>query len=692
MARVHILDDELINKIAAGEVVERPASVVKELVENAIDAGSNHVRVILKEGGRSLIQVSDDGFGMEPEDAVLALRRHTTSKLARADDLFAVSTMGFRGEALASISSVSRFTLQSQARESASGVRVTLEEGQVKSVPWSGAYGTSITVADLFYNVPARKNFLKTAAAEFAACHEYMQALALSMPHIGFSLVHNDREIFSVQALPLKDTGWRGEAALRRRAEALFGDEFVGSLLYVAKVDRFARIEGLLSAPGQDKTSARYLFTFVNQRWVRDKTLRYGILRGYHSHLLKGKFPIAFVHLDIDAALVDVNVHPAKAELRFQYGSEVQNALATAIREALRQGAWTEAPVSVSEPEESIPAQEAQAPRPASNEPVAEARVREVSRTTLPQDFDLLLGREHTTPTQALDSFPAAARTVDRESSAPRAPTAVEAAPARSVSTSRASAEAPPPREIRETRMSFDRREAIPQVAVPSKPASQLFEALLSTAGPEPTPVASKGPQSAQGPSGETIPWEELNFVGAFARCFLFFEYNDQLLAVDQHAFHERVLYERLLANPALLKSSQPLLMPEALVFRPSEVVELAQKQEHFAGLGLRYRVLNETEVEVEAVPSLLVNKDLGTVMQALLSGVQQSGELLHDHLATIACHAAVRAGEDLPEPELRSLLREAQTVDFYHNCPHGRRVFRWWKLSQVAAWFDRLG
>jgi DNA mismatch repair protein MutL len=164
------------------------------------------------------------------------------------------------------------------------------------------------------------------------------------------------------------------------------------------------------------------------------------------------------------------------------------------------------------------------------------------------------------------------------------------------------------------------------------------------------------------------------------------------MLVVDQHAFHERVLYERLKLNPGLLKSSQPLLMPEVLAFAPSEIVDLAAKRDHYAQLGLVYSILNEREIEVQSVPSLLMNRDLSTVLQALLQGAEESTEILHDHLATIACHAAVRAGEELPDPELKCLMREAHTVDFYHNCPHGRRVFRWWKLSQVAAWFDRLG
>lgn len=706
MAKVHLLDDELINKIAAGEVVERPASVVKELVENAIDAGATQIKVSLKDGGRQLIQVQDDGVGMEAEDARLALKRHTTSKLQKVDDLFQVSTMGFRGEALASISSVSRLTLQTQTRTASSGLRLMVEDGHVRELGWQGPVGTSISVADLFYNVPARKAFLKTGAAEFAACHEYMQALALSMPQLGFTLLHNDKEIVSVGALPVHD-GWpRGEQPLRARVAALFAEDLAQPLLYVHSSDRYARIEGLISAPGQDKGSAKYLFTFVNQRWVRDKLVRYGLLRGYHSHLLKGKFPIAFLFVDVDPALVDVNVHPAKAELRFQYGSEVQNAIALALREALRQKNWAEAP-SVAAARMSRPP--AETPALAPTQP-------------LPDNFDLLLGpnaspEPSSSPSTALPpplaQSPAEAAARAAFESAQTKPQAPAAAPR----TAGASALEKPARErdmtVKRTVMSFDAQATLsrskaelPLTQSPSweqPPASPISRQapLLPPSPSLPSPPSSaplsspavlQTPKPTGAPRGdEVIPWDELRYIGAFANCFLLFEHQGQLLAIDQHAFHERVLYERLARDPQLLRRQQPLLMPEVLAFSPSEISELEAQGERFRALGIDYAVVNEQEIELRAVPSLLTNKDFSSLIHALLRGAQSSIELSHDVLATLACHAAVRAGEDLPEPELKTLLAEARTVDFYHNCPHGRRVFRWWKQSQVAAWFDRL-
>ena len=784
MARVHLLDDELINKIAAGEVVERPASVVKELVENAIDAGAQSIRVSLKDGGRQLIEISDDGLGMNPEDAVLALKRHTTSKLRNADDLFEVATMGFRGEALASISSVSRFTLQTMSRDCAEGIRVTHDDGKTLSFPWQGSFGTSVTIKDLFYNVPARKTFMKTAAAEFAVCHEYLQALALALPQLGFRLLHNDKEIFSVSPLPVPE-GWaRGEQALRLRATALLGDELSEKLIYIQHQDRHVRLEALISPPGLDKSTAKHLFTFVNRRWVKDKLLRYGILRGYHSHILRGKFPVALLYLDMDASLVDVNVHPAKTELRFQYGSEVQSSIAMAIRDGLRQGAWAS-----SKPNPSAAASAAYMPprSPIAAQPVDVSAPPAVSvpgtggpgmsssspkeTTPVPEDFDLMLPKEksaeiagfaeaalrqarETIPdvgmkpvpspstsgirrtTMSFDSpaqktsraLPETPGSPDR-SSAPIYPHYPKPDPEAESKTKSHRPFTPEPRNDSKTSSSSSRLTPAVHPIMGDLPRRRL-ETTAASPTPGKAPAADFGhypasrdsinknsetagsqsqsrpttldrPQDLgmfggeepnKSPNSADIPWDELRYVGAFQRCFLFFEHDDQLLVVDQHAFHERILYERLLQNPSLLKRTQPLLMPEVLDYSPAECVELDEKRPALKNLGFDFAVMSPTEIEVRAIPALLVNKDINGVFTSLLNGHENHQEVLHDVLASVACHAAVRAGEEIPAPELKQLLGEAKTVDFFLNCPHGRRVLRWFKASQVAAWFDRLG
>ncbi|MCX6130222.1 MAG: DNA mismatch repair endonuclease MutL [Proteobacteria bacterium] len=690
MARVHLLDDELINKIAAGEVVERPANVVKELVENSIDAGASHIKVTLKDGGRQLIQVLDDGFGMDPADAALAVKRHTTSKLMSADDLFQVSTMGFRGEALASIASVSRFTLQTQARGSQEGVRIQISEGESTATPWQGAYGTSLSIADLFYNIPARKAFLKTASAEFAACHEYMQSLALSLPQIGFTLVHNDKEIFSLSPQAIAASWPRGENPLRQRAAAVLGDADAERLIYLHKIDRHAKIEALVSAPGHDKGTARHCFSFVNGRWVRDKLLRFAIQRAYHSHLLKGKFPLALLYLEIDPALLDVNVHPAKTELRFQYAQEVQNAIVYAVREVLRDGAWAAGTPSWSK-----------TPPVKTTEPEAESRSQfEPTRQPVPDDFDLLLQQNTVEPQESSQSLStpsvrAGVSTVSHEplfekmrtmpASLPvelARPSGGQAKPPSQAHRTGTTAVRPPDDRVKRTIMSFD------PLTAPIMQQERPLEAKFSGASPRmESTTASLPSKDAQ---EAAIPWAELHYIGPFARCFLLFEYREQMLAIDQHAFHERILYERLQKDVSLLSQTQPLLIPEVLAFSPTECETLLQLQDRLAGLGIHLHGVSADEVEVTAVPSILMNKDLTGLLAGILAGYDRVGEFTHDTLATMACHAAVRAGEDLPAAELQALLREAESVDFYHNCPHGRRVFRWWNLAKVSAWFDR--
>lgn len=675
MARVHLLDDELINKIAAGEVVERPASVVKELVENAIDAGSSQIRVSLKDGGRQLIEVSDDGAGMSPVDAVLAIKRHTTSKLRSVDDLFEVGTMGFRGEALASISSVSRFTLQSMSRESSEGVRVHHEDGKTTYGSWQGPFGTTLSIKELFYNVPARKTFLKSSAAEFAVCHEFVQALALALPERGFRLLHNDKEMFSVSPLPVAE-GWaRGEQALRLRAAAILGEEITSKLTYVQHADKHAKLEGLISPPGLDKASAKHIFTFVNNRWVKDKVLKNGVLRGYHSHILRGKFPIALIYLNVDPSLVDVNVHPAKTELRFQYGSEVQSAVAMAIRDGLRHGAWSG---PKGNPAAAVSASYSPKEKPSEVPPI---------------DFDLLLTKTSSAAKSELDSSIATMRAAAIEDSL--------------AATRVAKSAVPPPSSLpsthKRTTYSYDTPSGDPQRKAAPSPAQDLHTRPLPARQAPYTPPLDVRPvypakpltrseaKEVQATQKDEIPWDELQFMGAFQKCFLFFEHKDQMLVVDQHAFHERILYERLLKSPESLKRSQPLLMPEVLEFSATEIVDLGEREAEYKELGFDFKKISETEIEVNAVPTLLVNKDIQGIFSSLAKSAHSQQEILHDVLASVACHAAVRAGEDLPAPELKQLLQEAKTVDFYLNCPHGRRVLRWWKASQVAAWFDRL-
>lgn len=643
MGRIAILNDDVIDKIAAGEVVERPASVVKELVENAVDAGAQRVEVSLELGGTRRITVTDDGCGMSEDDARLALRRHATSKIRSSDDLFRIATMGFRGEALAAIASVSRMTLATREIGASLGVKLHNPTGEhFQALPWNGPEGTTISVEQLFYNVPVRAKFLKSPATELAHIHELMQALALCHPRVSFVLSHNGRELMRAPAVPGDSLS---EDVLRARVRGVLGAETEGKLLYVSQTNRFGSVVGLISPPGIEKATSKSLYTFVNGRPVKDRVLRFALIRGYHSHLLKGRHPVAVLYLQSDPSLVDVNVHPAKTEVRFQYPDEVQSLISLAIRERLRDATW------------------------AGPEGQTQTEVQRVGATASPRDFNVSAEREDR-PLQV------SSRTQGGRSS--MQPTVSVTRPLPRVPTATGT---------------FAAMETVSDAA--------SLHALLARQPtvPAPAPTIAVDSESPL-PTRSSVPWDILEFVGSFDHCFLFFEMPGQLLVVDQHAFHERILYERLLRDASLLRRSQPLLVPEALEIDAVACARIAANLATLAERGFTVTIDGPTSLTCSAVPALLARADLTRLFTELALRLPESSsqaltdEAMHELeaplLATFACHAAVRAGEDLGEDERKRLLAEAKTVDFYHNCPHGRRVFRWFPRDAVAGWFDR--
>ena len=629
MNRIQQLDENLINKIAAGEVVERPASVVKELVENSIDAGATKITIELQDGGRQRMVISDNGHGMSSEDARLAIIRHATSKIRSTEDLFNLQTMGFRGEALASISAVSRFVLMTCEQGKSEGVRLSTDGGSpLDMTPWQSSGGTTIICDDIFYNVPVRQKFLKSGASEYGAVLELIQAMALSHPQIDMTLVHNGKEVLRAPAIAGEGLS---EARLRARfAQVMRGDGGL-AMVYRTADSSWATMTALVSAPGVERSSAKDMFLFVNGRWVRDKSLRFAVLRGYHSHLLRGKYPVLALFLNMDPGLVDANVHPAKTEVRLQYANEIHGMVASAVRDALRSAEWSAAA--------SSPAVE--------RRPVIET----VTGADAPA-------------AELAKIFGAAPRERSFAATSTRE-TAYSPRPAR---WSDVTPEPPV--------------HSVPDLAPPQ--SIGLFDA----------PIVTK-------PMREAIPWKELCFMGAIADCYLLFSHGDRrsgsrLLVVDQHAFHERVLYERLMRNADLLYSSQALLVPEGVTLTPSEIDSLREMQGAMEANGFRYDIVDDQTVDVRAVPVILAKADITQLMESIArhkaSALPLDGNagLAHDLLSTMACHGAVRAGEALGEAELKVLIQEAADVDFYHNCPHGRRVFRWWDEAQIARWFDR--
>ena len=616
MNTIRLLPNELINKIKAGEMIERPANVLKELIENAIDAGAQRIAIALEKGGIDEIVVSDNGWGIAPDDVPLAIKRHATSKISKADDLWTLHSLGFRGEALASIAEVSRFIITSNTAEAETGTRLSVDDkGKVDIVPWNCATGTSVSVKDIFYNVPARRKFLKNPSTEYAHCHACVQALALSHPQVEFILHHNNKEQLRVVATPQA----KGEEALRVRASALFGKEIVEPLLYAEDKNEMAEVSMLFSPPGQDRAHNRHIFTFVNERWIKSTTLKYAILRGYHSHLLKGRYPLVLLYLRVHPSLLDVNVHPMKSEVRFQYNKDVQELIAINLRRQLRSPTWSTAPSALA----------ASMPMPASPAP------------------------------PELPSLAMPARTTGHDSAK------------------------------REQRIFY------PQAKVKSASAPISIPA---SASHKDTSIETEQEDKHSMPREAELDWQALTYLGTVARCYLLFEDARQnLIVVDQHAFHERIIFEQLRAEPHKLTRGQSLTIAEALSLSAAEIDIIKTRQEEFTRLGFALEVVSDNDVLLKGVPALLQDKDYGEALRELMALAQRDatewfGEsLLHDVVSMLACRAAVKAGDLLEQERLQQLFVAARGVDFYHNCPHGRRVMRTFTPRQLGGWFDRL-
>src|ERR1700722_9813846 len=362
MNRIHLLSEQVANQIAAGEVVERPASVVKELVENSLDADAKKINVEIGAGGRSLVRVTDDGFGMSRDDALLSLERHATSKIQKAEDLASIATMGFRGEALPSIASVSRFTLTTRERENTSpeGTQIIIAGGKISEVKAaSSATGTSIEVRQLFFNLPARRKFLRTEETEAAHIQHYLTLAALAFPEVAFTFVKDGRNIWQLPAVKSGVATSSRIEALRERFRALLGDEKLLPVNFSADLDgpdpvpeehdifetalpekpdtlrSQIRIWGLIGSPGVSRATRDGQFVFVNRRPVENRGINYALIEGYHTSLMKGRYPVCCLFLEINPAAVDVNIHPAKREVKFHREFEIRKFTAQAVREAL---------------------------------------------------------------------------------------------------------------------------------------------------------------------------------------------------------------------------------------------------------------------------------------------------------------------------------------------------------------------
>jgi DNA mismatch repair protein MutL len=608
MPRIQQLPTLVVNKIAAGEVIERPASVVKELLENAVDAGSRRIDVEIEQGGADLIRIVDDGGGIVADDLPLAFASHATSKLQSADDLFHIETLGFRGEALASIGGVAQVMLQSRPPEETCGARIECHGGELSAVqPWNGSPGTRIEVRHLFYNTPVRRKFLRTPATEMGHISEAFTRLALahsrSSPgvrekRLHLTLRHNNKVVHDIPA----------SAVLLDRIASFFGPEVSNQLYAVQSQQGPARLTGYIGDPACERGTARMQYLFVNGRWIRDRSLGHAIQEAYRGLLMTGRYAVTFLFLDLPPDLVDVNVHPTKSEVRFRDSQALHHLVFSTLRERLRAENLT-------------------------------------ARLQLPSTMR---------PTETLGNAPSAP--LFNSPAPPPQPTSPFDPEPWSI--------APP--------TDGERGPALPFAATPPpRPAN-----------PEPSaPVANHPSKIIQ-----------------LYDSYLVVETDEGMLVIDQHALHERILFEqikrRIRSGPL---ETQPLLIPEPVELTAEQAARTLEQREALAELGLGVEDFGGGTVLLTSYPALLGRRSPQTILRAVVDHLisreraPSRDVLFNDLMSLMACHAAVRAGDRLTPEQMSALVEQRSLADDTHHCPHGRPTALLFSRHDLERQFRRV-
>ena len=603
MSKIKILPEILSNKIAAGEVVERPASVVKELVENALDADSTRIIIEVEKGGRSLIRVSDNGSGMNRDDALLAPERYATSKIYKDEDLFAINTLGFRGEALPSIAAVSKFCLVTRKQTSQAGTEVVIEGGTIKKVSQVGApLGTMVTVRQLFFNMPARRKFLKTVNTEMGHIADKVSSMALGRPDIQFRLIHNGKII----------KNWSATSDYVGRVVDVLGKDIKNNLNKIEFTSDFLEVQGWISSPRITRSTSRGIYLYVNQRFVRSRVIQHALFQGYGSRLMKGQFPVAVVFINVPCDQLDVNVHPTKHEVKFAQQKKIHDAVAGIVAKRLQ---------LADQPQWSAPG----------------------------------------------------------------------------VQKSRSSTEQP---GISEPAVDFGISEKQIQAQYPVSsiqyPASSIRH---------PAPSIQQPASGIQHPASsiQTKLWTrkkfgDLKVIGQFHDTYILCESAEGLVLIDQHAAHERIIFEQLKnRSSASKKLAQKLLIPETIDLGYREAKILEELIPGLNELGLEIEPFGGDTFVVKSVPTLLDNKEVKPLVIEIVEKMAQIGftpgleKAIDQCLILMACHGAIRANQKLSDKQIKGLLDQLDQCDQPSNCPHGRPTWISWSIKDLEKSFKRI-
>ncbi len=628
------LPDELISQIAAGEVVERPASVVRELLDNALDAGATDIVVRLTGGGVRLISVEDNGAGIPSAELSVALKRHATSKIRDLLELEGVGTMGFRGEALAAIASVSELTLLSRPEGQATAMALEGRSGELRAA--ARATGTTVEVRELFFSTPARRKFLKTDATELGHCVEALRRHALARPHVGFALWHDGRLLEQ----------WRahsGDDALDRRLADVLGSDFIDASVPVHFSAGPLVVRGRAGLPDAARSRADQQFAYVNERFVRDKVISHAAKSAYEDVLHGQRQPVYVLYLEIDPTRVDVNVHPTKIEVRFRDGREVHQAIRHGIERALA------APRAG-----QLDATDGAGLAGTGLSPTASATAPRGNTPTPPTWRQSRMDMGH-----PIADLAALWRPGDASDQGPDSPSVKEAAPLHPWT----------------------------QASAPgAKP----------TALPSPTPIATPR-DAAQDPSPDAGDWPLGRALAQLQGVYILAENAQGLIVVDMHAAHERIVYERLkLQLDQAQLGSQPLLIPVSFAATPEEVLTAETHTQALHELGLDISALSPRTLAVRAVPTSLSQADAVELARSVLAELAQHDastvvqRARNELLATMACHGAVRANRQLTLDEMNALLRDMERTERADQCNHGRPTWRAITVRELDALFLR--
>jgi DNA mismatch repair protein MutL len=655
MGIIRALSKTVVNQIAAGEVIERPASVVKELLENAIDAGARRVDVTVERGGKDLVRVADNGQGMAPEDVPLAFQPHATSKLSEADDLFRIATLGFRGEALAAIAQVSKLRCQTRQPDAEQGSEITIEGGEPSAIRACGCPpGTVIEVRNLFFNTPVRRTYLKSDSTEAGHVVDMFIRVALAHPTVHLTFRSGGRMMYDLPAA----TG------IKERVVVFFGRELADSLLWVESRIESVHLWGYVGHPAQSRSNAKGQFLFVGGRFVRDRSLGHALSEAYRGLLMVGRQPVAFLHLDLPPDEVDVNVHPTKVEVRFRDSQRIYSQLFSTLRNTFLS---------------SDLHSHLQTPEP--TRPTAARGGGEAALAAAPAEPFVLA--ESTPNRQTVASWFAGGGSAETKAGRNSVPEWAGAL---------AAAGAARPGDL------FDEFGATAAPRFPEEPAPMAEAWPRQSILPE-MPVADD-PSERPAPVGAEITAFREGRIKALQvhDSYLIAETSDGMMVIDQHALHERILYEELRCRVGKGGvESQRLLVPDPVHLSAAEAATVLEQREALHELGLEVEPFGGDTVLVVSVPVMLQSVAPERLLRDLVEHLRSKplppthDALVADLLHMVACKAAVKAGQRLTAEEIDALLERRHLVADSHHCPHGRPTALMFTKSELERQFGRI-